>query len=695
MRLLNSIGHFALFPVVFIVMLAFTGTVFAQSPDESDSSFDSISGQLVVSVEDQTSLISVQTVDDIIRDAEPLKQKGFKIVDALLDDVPGSVQAMSLEFKRHIIDHMGLVYLVEYPIADYKDINVAKNELKNTLENAGLEVRYVQENYTMKALEAAPQAMHPLMHPNQGWHYNMINAPQAWDITTGSNGVRIAVLDTGIDSNHSSLRNLVNSSLGRSFVGGNTNDVHGHGTHVAGTIASYGSVSGVMHSATLIPVKVLDDTGYGSMYGIQQGVVHAANIGADVINMSLGGGGHDRGMEEAINAAVSSGALVVAATGNDGAPSLSYPAAYNNSIAVGSVSSNQARSYLSNYGQGLDVMAPGDNIYSTLPGNRYGSMSGTSMATPHVAGVLGLMKAANPNLSVSQAKAILKNTAQPAGPVFQYGSGIVDAYAAVQESGGGGSPQPPEKKSMTEVSTNKSIYRRGDNIVITATVSDEKGARLQGANVSFELTRPNGTKLNESTNTNAQGVATWTLSSNEQTLLGTFSIKATTTMSEYESSSDTVTIQFTQTGNGDDTEPPTVPTNLRETSKSSTSVSLSWNASTDNVGVTGYQVYNGSTLVTTVTGTTATISNLTPDTSYTFTVRAVDATGNISQPSNSITVTTDSDSTTPPETDWDTYVNYSVGDEVTYHDVTYVCQIAHTSLPGWEPANVPALWVVK
>src|SRR5699024_2569630 len=158
-------------------------------------------------------------------------------------------------------------------------------------------------------------------------------------------------------------------------------------THVAGTIASYGSVSGVMQDATLIPVKVLNDSGSGSMFGIQQGIIHAASVNSDVINMSLGGGGYDRGMDEAIQTANNRGTIIVAATGNDGIGRVSYPAAYSGSIAVGSVTSSKTRSYFSNYGPELDVMAPGSNIYSTLPNSWNDYVYGTSMARPHVAGV--------------------------------------------------------------------------------------------------------------------------------------------------------------------------------------------------------------------------------------------------------------------------------------------------------------------
>ncbi|WP_025025888.1 S8 family serine peptidase [Caldalkalibacillus mannanilyticus] len=434
--------------IMALVVTMFTGFSYA---DQSEFSLelrdtDFVEGQLIFSVEADASF-SLASTGDVTMQATTLKDKGFAIVDSLLaegDDF--SVQAFSNDFQAEVIKNMGLVYLVEYSEKDYKSIEEAKKYLTNVLQDLGYKVRYVSENYVMQAFDARPavdrasqitkeittEEIEMEMHNNQRWHYEMIKAPQAWNITQGSSAVKIAVLDTGIDHNHGSLRNFVNTSLGRSFVGGTTMDVRGHGTHVAGTIASYGSVSGVMKNATLIPVKVLGDDGRGSLYGIQQGVLHASSIGSDVINMSLGGGGYNQGMDEACRTAVARGSIVIAATGNEYRGSISYPAAYSSVIAVGSVTANRTRSDFSNYGTGLELMAPGSNIYSTFPNNRFYTDSGTSMATPHVAGIAGLMRSVNRNISVNDVRTILRNTAHHAGNFNEYGYGIVDAYAAVQ-----------------------------------------------------------------------------------------------------------------------------------------------------------------------------------------------------------------------------------------------------------------------
>lgn len=549
---------------ILVLSTIFAGISFAGGAEDSQSSsFDYIEGQLVVSVEESPSH-SIKKTNHLIRQTETLAKKGFKVVNALFDqEDKNSIKMTNTNDIKKAVEKMGLVYLVEYSIKDYKSIQSAKKELEKILTDLGLNVRYITGNYKMYALETASTENVTLdMHPNQRWHYEMIKAPQAWEITTGSSSIRMAVLDTGIDSNHPSLRNLVDTSLGRSFVGGSTQDGNGHGTHVAGTIASYGAVSGVMQNATLIPVKVLSDSGSGSMYGIQQGILYAAGtVNADVINMSLGGGGYDRGMDEAVQTAVSMGTIVVAAAGNDGRPSISYPAAYSDAIAVGSVTSNRTRSSFSNYGDGLEVMAPGSNIYSTYPNGQYSTLSGTSMASPHAAGVLGLMRSVNPNLSVTQARSILRDTAQPAGDRFQYGYGIVDAHAAVQAVGGGTPPpdQPGDEELVVALQTDKTVYQRGDNIHMTATVKDENNAALQGATVHFTVQRPNGTTVSESVTTNSSGVATWTLGSNDQTALGTYTITAEASLSGYQPGSASTTIQFSD-GDQDPTPPEDPPT---------------------------------------------------------------------------------------------------------------------------------------
>lgn len=429
----------SILPGAFIVLSAFSGSAFAK---QSDASFDAADGELIVSVDEDSEINAMQDTDNAIRNSSELEQDGFDVSDSLLQS--DNMETMSDDFKHEVVDHMGMVYLVEYSESQYDDMNEAKEELENSLESMDMEVRYVEENDTVHALDDNAAAD---MDPDQEWNYEMINAPDAWDTTPGADSTDIAVLDTGIDDSHQNLSDFVDTSAGKSFVGDDTDDGEGHGTHVSGTVASYGDVSGVMQEANLIPVKVLDDDGSGSVYDIQEGITYAAEEDADVINMSLGGGGENQGMEEAIETANDEGTIVVVASGNEGQGNVSYPAAYDDAVAVGSVDSDESRSDFSNYGEELDIMAPGADIYSTVPGDDYETMSGTSMASPHVAGVMGLIRSAVPEISVDEAKRILNDTAQDAGSENEYGNGIVDADAAVQEAkdgDGGDDPEDPD-----------------------------------------------------------------------------------------------------------------------------------------------------------------------------------------------------------------------------------------------------------
>ncbi|MGG4480360.1 glycosyl hydrolase family 18 protein [Paenibacillus illinoisensis] len=174
----------------------------------------------------------------------------------------------------------------------------------------------------------------------------------------------------------------------------------------------------------------------------------------------------------------------------------------------------------------------------------------------------------------------------------------------------------------------------------------------------------------------------------------TFTVKAKDAAGNLSAASNSVTVSTTVQPGGD-TQAPTVPTNLTSTAKTSSTITLSWAASTDNVGVTGYEVYNGTALVTTVSGTSATVTGLAADTSYTFTVKAKDAAGNLSAASSALTVKTEVGTTNPGVSAWQANTAYVVGQLVTYNGKTYKCLQSHTSLTGWEPSNVAALWQLQ
>ena len=269
-------------------------------------------------------------------------------------------------------------------------VTMPKGQVKEKVKaySSNPKVTYAEPNYIAQAL-AEPDDK----YFGAQWNMQKVRALEAWNVTTGSPNVIIAILDTGVDLNHPDLANKIVSNI--NFSDSPTvDDVYGHGTHVAGIAAAMTNngigVAGLGYSATIMNVKVLGDTGSGFYSWIASGIIWAADNGADVISMSLGGSSASSILEDAINYAWSKGVVVVAAAGNNGNMVPVYPAYYANCIAVAATDASDARPLWSNYGDWVDVAAPGSGILSTFKNDNYVYMSGTSMATPHVAG-LGML----------------------------------------------------------------------------------------------------------------------------------------------------------------------------------------------------------------------------------------------------------------------------------------------------------------
>jgi len=232
------------------------------------------------------------------------------------------------------------------------------------------------------------------------WGLPKIHAPLAWDITQGSKDVVIAILDTGIDQNHEDLGKIV---ANKNFTSSPTvDDLFGHGTHCAGIAAAMTNngtgVAGNGFDCSLMNGKVLGDDGSGEYSWVAKGIIWAAFKKAKVINMSLSGTSPNTTLERAVNFAWRRGVVLVAAAGNTGTSAPNYPAYYDNCIAVAATDQNDNKASFSTYGKWVDVAAPGVSIFSTLPNHpnvigtmNYGYLDGTSMATPFVAGLAGLL----------------------------------------------------------------------------------------------------------------------------------------------------------------------------------------------------------------------------------------------------------------------------------------------------------------
>ncbi|MFN8458957.1 MAG: S8 family peptidase [Anaerolineae bacterium] len=314
---------------------------------------------------------------------------------------------------------------------------------------AGGQVEYASPNYYVYAMgdpnDPGYSAQWNLKNVGQtgGLVDADIDAPEAWDIHTGSNNTTIAIVDTGVDLDHPDLQAKI--VAGYDFVNNDAvpDDDAGHGTHVAGIAAAIGNngigVAGVSWGAKIMPVKVLNASGNGTTLGVAKGIDFAVANGAKVINLSLGAPGTSypcTGFEvvrDAMQRALDSGRLVIVASGNSNT-AVSCPGAYDQAMAVGSTTDMDTRSSTSNYGPQLDIAAPGNIIYSTVPGGSYNYLSGTSMATPHVAGLAALIWSFVPGLSNSQVRSIIQNTADDLGPAGwdqEYGYGRINANCAL------------------------------------------------------------------------------------------------------------------------------------------------------------------------------------------------------------------------------------------------------------------------
>lgn len=281
-----------------------------------------------------------------------------------------------------------------------------------------------------------PYLMDPTSYRYQYMH-DTVDSYAAWGVTTGK-GVTVAVIDTGVKANHEDLPNLrrVEVTNGKEPLG--LEDATGHGTHVAGIIgAAMGNGkggAGIAPGAAILSLRVVNAAGYIYDSALIAALRTAVKNGAQIVNISIGGTAYNAVFQKVINEATEAGVTVVAAMGNDGTNCLNYPAGYDNVIGVVSVDRTNNRASGSSYGTWGDVAAPGAAVWSTTYNGSYSPKSGTSMASPVVAGVAALYKSVHPDATPAQITARLKATATRGGS--DLGAGIVNAAAALSEKPG-------------------------------------------------------------------------------------------------------------------------------------------------------------------------------------------------------------------------------------------------------------------
>ncbi|MDP5071747.1 MAG: S8 family peptidase, partial [Congregibacter sp.] len=364
--------------------------------------------------------------------------------------------------------------------------------IKRVAQSTG--VRSAEPNYRVRPTAAVNDEAYSLQ-----WHYPLISVPGAWDTSIGDPSVIVAVIDTGVLSGHPDLAGqLVN---GYDFIrdageaadgdgidpnpeettgGGDPAAVNFHGTHVTGTIAARGNnrigVTGIAFGARVMPLRALTASG-GTGYDVNQAVRYAAGLENDsgtlpdtpaqIINLSLSGGGFSPSTQSLYNELRARGIIVVAAAGNESSTAASYPASYDNVLSVSAVDAQQRLTNYSNSGSSIDIAAPGgdggqdvngdgypDGVLSTGGSDgdfAYTFLSGTSMAAPHVAGVMALMKSVNPNLNADDIDRLLQQgeLTEDIGAVGRdnlYGYGMINARKAIEaalaEAGSSSASEP-------------------------------------------------------------------------------------------------------------------------------------------------------------------------------------------------------------------------------------------------------------
>jgi subtilisin family serine protease len=380
--------------------------------------------------------------------------------------VPGEVivrfkPGLGIESRRRILGTERAVLDRQLLLPGAALVNLAPGESVSSAvaaleQQAG--VAYAQPNYVYQA-DATPsdpffgvlwglQNSGQLVDDRSGTADADIDAPEAWNLTTGSDDVKVAVLDTGVDYDHPDLAGNI-AALGWDFYAGDADprDENGHGTHVAGTIGANGDngvgVTGINWNVGLIPIRVLSPFGSGTTATITNGFAYAAQHGARVVNASLGGASYDPTLASTISAAA--GTLFVFAAGNGGPDGIGddndlgpgyYPCSYPsaNVVCVAATDLNDELASFSNYGPAsVDLAAPGVKVGSTYVGGLYSYGDGTSMATPHVAGVAALMLARNPGATVAQLRAALLGSVDVLGSLGNKvaTSGRLNAYRAL------------------------------------------------------------------------------------------------------------------------------------------------------------------------------------------------------------------------------------------------------------------------
>lgn len=458
---------------------------------------------------------------------------GFRTTDSLEAKASEAANGVGL-----VLGHQRKLRAVRLRLNRGLSLDAALARLRNRSD-----VAYAEPLYILRAFSTPNDSSY-----NRQWALPKIQADRSWDAWQPQSKITLAIIDTGIDQSHPDLTNIFLRDSSGNVVGYNAqtntatgsaaSDDNGHGTHCAGTAAGQvNNAKGIAGVAgwnpsvpnsnsyvQLMPVKVLDAEGSGTDADVAEGIIWATDHGARVISMSLGGAGSSTTLSNAVSYARTHGVVIAAAAGNENTSVKSYPAAYTGVISVAATDSDDTLAYFSNYGSWVKVAAPGVSIYNTYPGGSYATMSGTSMATPHVAGEAAAILAQNPSLSTSQVESLIVGNVDPYLPynsrTIGASAGRINVYKALLAAGGGAT-----SVSLSSLTLNPTSVQGGGSS--TATVTLNGTAPTGGTQVSVYSDSSAAGVPSTVTVSAGQSSATFTVSTNSVSTSTSATITAT------------------------------------------------------------------------------------------------------------------------------------------------------------------------
>lgn len=352
------------------------------------------------------------------------------VVDFAGHPAPAEITRITTEINGEIVQKFNSTYI-------FKSKTMSAEKLIDFFGKRK-DVEFAEHHYILMQ-NAVPVPNDVFYREQYQWNLPVIGTENGWAISRGSKKITIALVDTGVDLDHPDLKNRLVGGYNVLADNNNPDDDNGHGTHVAGIIASETNngrgVAGITWYNKIMPVKAMGSKGYGTTSDIAKGIYWAVDHGAKVINLSLGNYQPSRVLKEAIDYAYNKDVVLVAAAGNDHTRQPTYPASYPEVMAVSAVDQDGKLAEFSNHGTYVDVAAPGVYIPSTYFKKQYAALSGTSMASPHVAGLAGLVRSENPNLTNRQVIRIIKRSAADLGirgRDAQFGNGMIDVNQALK-----------------------------------------------------------------------------------------------------------------------------------------------------------------------------------------------------------------------------------------------------------------------